>query len=525
LNLFNENPDQPPAQRRQGLRRFRAWPFFPHGILVALAFAIPPFALTWFVFPRIEQYAPPIPAVLAVVACTWFFGWKSGALLASISLASGFLMTPDLEAYKPTAVRFSFMCVIMVGVFELLARDRLAKEQALGELGRSDKRKSKFLSVLSHELRNPLAALSSGVDLLKRQAGGATEQATVQTFERQIHHMKRLVDDLLEVARIDQGKIELQWAEVPLYSLTSDAVAMSMALTNAKKQSLHVDLPTQTLTVRVDATRITQVLCNLIHNASKFSPEGSQIELTVRPDAQALVFVVKDHGNGIPADQLEQIFITYVQLDDPDKAQTGLGLGLSLVRRLIELHGGVVKARSDGRGRGAEFEVRLPLSCMVTASAAPTAPAGLSGDDAGAGPALQVLSILVVDDHQEVANSVAALLKMDGHRVVTAGNGADALKAAARHAPDLVILDVSLPDMNGHAVADGLRQNATDRVPQIIAMTGWATDHAREGGDPAFEAYLLKPVSYEVLNRTISELTLTESALPGKADSLARAPI
>jgi CheY-like chemotaxis protein len=334
--------------------------------------------------------------------------------------------------------------------------------------------------------------------------------------------MKRLVDDLLEVARIDQGKIELQWAEVPLYSLTSDAVAMSMALTNAKKQSLHVDLPTQTLTVRVDATRIIQVLCNLIHNASKFSPEGSQIELTVRPDAQALVFLVKDHGNGIPADKLEQIFNTYVQLDDPEKAQTGLGLGLSLVRRLIELHGGVVKARSDGRGRGAEFEVRLPLSCMVTA---PADPAGIASNDAGAGPALQVLSILVVDDHQEVANSVAALLKMDGHRVVTAGNGADALKAAARHAPDLVILDVSLPDMNGHAVADGLRQNATDRVPQIIAMTGWATDHAREGADPAFEAYLLKPVSYEVLNRTISELTLTESVLPGKADSLARTPI
>ena len=522
MNLFNEKPDQPPAQRRQGLRRFRAWPFFPHGILVALAFAIPPFALTWFVFPGIEQYAPPIPAVLAVVACTWFFGWKSGALLASISLASGFLMTPDLEAYKPTAVRFTFMCVIMVGVFELMARDRLAKEQALGELGRSDKRKSKFLSVLSHELRNPLAALSSGVDLLKRQAGGAAEQATVQAFERQIHHMKRLVDDLLEVARIDQGKIELQWAEVPLYSLTSDAVAMSTALMDVKKQSVQVVLPTQALTLRVDATRITQVLCNLIHNASKFSPEGSKIELTVRPDAQALVFVVKDHGYGIPADQLEQIFTTYVQLDDPDKAQTGLGLGLSLVRRLIELHGGVVKARSDGRGRGAEFEVRLPLSCMVTA---PADPAGIASNDAGAGPALQVLSILVVDDHQEVANSVAELLKMDGHRVVTAGNGADALKAAARHAPDLVILDVSLPDMNGHAVAEGLRQNATDRVPQIIAMTGWATDHAREGGDPAFEAYLLKPVSYEVLNRTISELTLTESALPGKADSLARAPI
>jgi len=439
-----------------------------------------------------------------------------------ISLAGGLLMTPSLQEYKPLAARFIFMCVIMVWVLETLARDRLAKEQAIGELRRSDKRKSKFLSVLSHELRNPLAALSSGVDLLKRQTRGATEQATVQTFERQINHMKRLVDDLLEVARIDQGKIELQWAEVPLYSLTSDAVAMSMALTAAKKQSVQVVLPTPALTVRVDATRITQVLCNLIHNASKFSPEGSQIELTVRPDAQALVFVVKDHGYGIPADQLEQIFTTYVQLDDPAKASTGLGLGLSLVRRLIELHGGVVKARSDGRGHGSEFEVRLPPSCVVTG---PAAKDGLANTSAGADPALQALSILVVDDHQAVANAVAALLKMDGHRVVTAGNGADALKAAASHAPDIVILDVSLPDMNGHAVAQELRQNAIGRVPQIIAMTGWATEPVREGPDSAFEAYLLKPVSYEVLNRTISELSLTASAPRGKAGSPARAPI
>ncbi len=484
-----------------------------------------PFVLTWFVFPELGRLAPFAPAILAIVAASWFLGWKSSVLVVLSTLAGAYLMTPAQEEFEIHGARFVFICLIMVSILELLARDRLAKEKALGELRRSDMRKSKFLSVLSHELRNPLAAMSSGVDLLKRQARGATEQATVQTFERQILHMKRLVDDLLEVARIDQGKIELQWAEVPLYSLTSDAVAMSMALTDAKKQSVQVVLPTQALTVRVDATRITQVLCNLIHNASKFSPEGSKIELTVRPDPQALIFVVKDHGHGIPAEQLEQIFTTYVQLDDPGKAQTGLGLGLSLVRRLIELHGGVVQARSDGRGRGAEFEVRLPPSCMVTASDAPTAPAGLAGDDAGSGPALQVLSILVVDDHQEVANAVAALLKMDGHRVVTAGNGADALKAAARHAPDLVILDVSLPDMNGHAVAEGLRQNATDRVPQIIAMTGWATDHAREGGDPAFEAYLLKPVSYEVLNRTISELTLTESALPRKAGSLTRAPI
>jgi signal transduction histidine kinase/ActR/RegA family two-component response regulator len=522
LKLFNEKTDQAQPQRRQGLRRFRAWPFFPHGLMAALALAMAPFVLTWFVLPELGRLAPFAPAMLAIVAASWFFGWKCSLLVMLSTLAGNYLMTPAQEEFKLHGARFTFTCLTLVLVLEMLARDRLAKEKALGELRRSDKRKSKFLSVLSHELRNPLAALSSGVDLLKRQARGATEQATVQTFERQIHHMKRLVDDLLEVARIDQGKIELQWAEVPLYSLTSDAVAMSMALTDAKKQSVQVVLPAQPLTVRVDATRITQVLCNLIHNASKFSPEGSQIELTVRPDAQALVFVVKDHGYGIPADQLEQIFTTYVQLDDPGKAQTGLGLGLSLVRRLIELHGGVVHARSNGRGHGSEFEVRLPSSCMVTA---PAAPAGLAGDGAGAGPALQVLSILVVDDHLEVANAVAALLKMDGHRVVTAGNGADALKAAARHAPDLVILDVSLPDMNGHAVAQELRQSATDRVPLIIAMTGWATEHAREEADPAFEAYLLKPVSYEVLNRTISELTLTESALAGKTDSLARVPI
>lgn len=428
------------------------------------------------------------------------------------TLAGSYLITPEQQELMTHGARFVFNCLVLVLVLETLARDRLGKEKILGELARSDKRKGKFLSVLSHELRNPLAALNSGVELLQLQARGEAEQATVRTFERQIKHMKRLVDDLLEVARIDQGKIELQWAEVPLESLSSDAVAMSMALTEAKHQSVHVSLPTPSLSLRVDATRITQVLCNLLHNASKFSPEGSQIELTVRPNAKALVFVVKDQGYGIPPDQLEQIFTTYVQLDDPGKAQTGLGLGLSLVRRLVELHGGVVQARSEGRGHGSEFEVRLPLSCVVTD---PVAPTGLGNPAAGAGPAHRALFILVVDDQQEVAHAVAQLLTMDGHRVETAGNGADALKAAARQAPDLVILDVSLPDMNGHAVAKRLRHNATGRGPQIIAMTGWAADPAQQSVDRTFEAYLLKPVSYEALQRTISELSLTDSAPPG----------
>ena len=487
-------------QRRNGHRRYRAWPFFPHGMLVALVLAIPPLALPWFVFPEMGQYAPFIPAVLAVVVCTWFFGWKSSTLLVVITLAGGFWMTPALEMYKTLVARFIFMCIVIVVILELLARDRLDKEQALGELGRSDMRKSRFLSVLSHELRNPLAALGSGVELLKRQHRGLAEQATILAFERQISHMKRLVDDLLEVARIDQGKIELQWTEVPIDSLISDAVAMSQALTSTKNQSVQVTQPPVPLRLRVDATRITQVLCNLLHNAAKFSSAGATIELSVRLDAGALVFMVKDFGKGIPADQLEQIFTTFVQLDDPGKAQTGLGLGLSLARRLIALHGGTVEARSGGMGLGSEFEVRLPAECVVSKSA----PAGsLALKDPGRVQAAVVLSILVVDDHQEVARAVAALLTMDGHRVMTAGNGTDALKAAAAQGPDVVILDISLPDMNGHDIANALRQSASDRVPKIIAMTGWAANAAGLEG-AAFDAYLIKPVSYEALSRTIS---------------------
>jgi CheY-like chemotaxis protein len=218
--------------------------------------------------------------------------------------------------------------------------------------------------------------------------------------------------------------------------------------------------------------------------------------------------VVKDFGSGIPADQLEEIFTTFVQLEDPGNGRNGLGLGLALARRLVGLHGGTVKARSRGRGLGSEFEVRLPRSCAVAAQA-PSA--GFLPLAPGLDRAAPLLTILVVDDNDYVVSALAALLKMDGHRVWTAGTGADALMSASAHAPDLVILDISLPDMNGHAIARALRQSNTDRVPKIIAMTGWS---ANEAGldDAAFDTFLSKPVSYEALNKTISELSLTEPA-------------
>ena len=362
--------------------------------------------------------------------------------------------------------------------------------------------------MLSHELRNPLAALGAGVELIKRQARGPAEQATIQAFERQISHMKRLVDDLLEVARIDQGKIELQIADVSLESLLTDAVAMSMALTATKNQSVQITQPPGALMLHVDATRITQVLCNLLHNAAKFSPVGQKIELSASLETSGIVFVVKDFGSGIPADQLEQIFTTFVQLEDLGNGQSGLGLGLALVRRLAGMHGGTVKARSRGLGLGSEFEVRLPSSCVVAAQAPVT---GLLPLTPGLDRAAPLLTILVVDDNDYVVSALAALLKMDGHRVWTAGTGADALMSASAHAPDLVILDISLPDMNGHAIARALRQSGKGRVPKIIAMTGWS---ANEAGldDAAFDTFLSKPVSYEALNKTISELILTEPA-------------
>jgi len=466
------------------------------------------FLVTWLWAPALAQHAPFALAVFGALLATWFVGWKSGLLVILSSLAGGYLLTPSVDEFKTQGTRFLTMCTIMVLVVEILARDRLAKEQALGAVRRSDMRKSRFLSVLSHELRNPLAALGTGVELLKRQARGPTEAATVQAFERQIKHMKRLVDDLLEVARIDQGKIGLQWTQVPIESLTSDAVAMSMTLTSAKKQMVQVSLPSPAPVMRVDATRITQVLCNLIHNAAKFSPAGAKIELTARQDAGSLVFMVKDYGKGIPADQLEQIFSTFVQLDEQDHAQTGLGLGLSVVRRLVVLHGGTVKAHSDGMGCGAQFEVRLPPDCVV---AQPANVTGSDGEPTAASVNELVLTILVVDDHQDVANTVAALLKMDGHRVTTAGNGKDALNAAAVHMPDLVILDMSLPDMNGKEVAQNLRQNASGAEPKIIAMSGWSPEPAGPD-DAAFEAYLVKPVSYDTLNRTIGEIRFAQKS-------------
>jgi CheY-like chemotaxis protein len=416
-------------------------------------------------------------------------------------------MTPSLEGYAIQCVRFLVPLVAMLAVIHLLVRDRRAKLDALAQLQTADRRKAKFLAVLAHELRNPLAALRTGVELLRRQHRDAPGSETLVILERQIAHMNRLIEDLLEVARIDQGKIDLLQAAACVSDIVNDAVAMTRASSDAKNQRITLALPAHEVHLRVDATRITQALGNLLHNASKFSPEGARIDLEVRASVEGVSWRVTDTGTGIAAQELNAIFDSFVQLEQGGQTQIGLGLGLTLVRRLVALHGGTVKVSSGGRGQGSVFEIILPPSCLVAERpAAPTAPAS-----AGSVQANAALSILVVEDNHDAATTLAMLLQMDGHQVTTVTSGAQGLSTARRHRPDLAIVDIGLPDMGGEELARRLRRQTQGQAPILIALSGWALD-LQQLDEASFDAQLTKPVGYDVLTTTIRELLRARAA-------------
>jgi signal transduction histidine kinase len=364
----------------------------------------------------------------------------------------------------------------------------------------ADKRKDEFLALLGHELRNPLAPLRNAIAIMRtKQYPDSEVKWSCDLIERQTEQLTRLVDDLLDVSRISQGKIRLRSETVDLRTIVQAAVETSRPVIDLRRHALTLSLPEEPLRLIGDPARLSQIIANLLINAAKFQEVGGRITLTVaRADGTAEIRV-RDRGIGINADRLGSVFDLFVQADHaPDLAPGGLGVGLSLVKKLVEMHEGTVEVTSAGRGRGAEFIVRLP--CLDATLGAQDGAVTGSNDVAPAAPR----KILIVDDNRDVAESLATLLTLMGNEVRVAHDGQSALAMAHEARPSLLLLDIGLPGMDGYEVCRTARARGFDDV-QIIAMTGFGQERDRQRAmDAGFDAFASKPVRVDQLMELIN---------------------
>lgn len=319
-------------------------------------------------------------------------------------------------------------------------------------------------------------------------------------MERQLQHLVRLVDDLLDTSRISQGKLQLQKSRITLSEIVAHALDISGQDAQQDDHQLTVTLPDEPIYVDADKTRLAQVICNLLSNAAKYSERGSRTWLTVERRAEQAVIRVEDTGIGIPPDMLHKVFEMFTQVDRSlEKAQGGLGIGLSIVKRLIEMHGGTVEARSEGCGKGSEFIVRLPIAMMETQEQ--SSPPAVEG-----GSAIK-RRILVVDDNRDAAASLSMLLKLMSNEVCTAHDGLAAIDAADLFRPDVILLDIGMPKLNGFDTCRLLRERSSSKNAVIVAMTGWGQEEdKRQSKEAGFNCHLVKPVEPAALRSILSTL-------------------
>jgi PAS domain S-box-containing protein len=373
-----------------------------------------------------------------------------------------------------------------------------SSEQLLHE---ADRRKDEFLATLAHELRNPLAPIRNAVYILnmKRSEGDELQNAR-DIIDRQVRQMSRLVDDLLDVSRIGRGKINLQKERAGLSPILTGAVEASRPLIEANRHELALALPLEPVYVHADTTRLTQVFSNLLNNAAKYTEPGGRIGLTAERQGSDVVVTVKDNGTGIPADRLPALFAMYSQVEGSlSRSQGGLGIGLHLVKRLVEMHGGSVAAHSDGPGKGSEFVVRLPVVVGGSGSAPPR-------EDEPAAPKSS-LRILIVDDNRDAADSLAMMLRLLGNDIHTAHDGEEALTLAGEFRPDVVLLDIGLPKLTGYEACRRIREQPWGKQMVLLAVTGCGQEEdRRRSREAGFDKHMVKPVDPQALLNLLGEL-------------------
>jgi PAS domain S-box-containing protein len=379
----------------------------------------------------------------------------------------------------------------------IVMRDVTERRQIESELRAADRRKDEFLAMLAHELRNPLAPICNALELLRRQPTGPLADNAREVATRQARHMVRLIDDLLDLSRISRGRIMLRRQPMQLATALESAIETSRPLITSRRHRLRIAGIDAALRVDGDHTRLAQVFANLLNNAANYTEPGGEITVEARrEDGQARI-CIRDTGIGIDAEHLPHVFDMFMQANRSMERSGGLGIGLTLVRQLIQLHGGTVEVHSAGSGRGSEFLVRLPLLAdapVAEPAAEPAAPVAGSPHS---------LRLLVVDDNADAADSLALMLQMDGHQVEVAYDGPSALDNALADRPDAVLLDIGLPGLNGYQVARRLREQLGDRT-RLIAITGWGQDSDREQARAAgFDDHLVKPIDYPLLLRML----------------------
>jgi PAS domain S-box-containing protein len=431
-----------------------------------------------------------------------------GAPLASQGRTMGvitFIAAESLRRYTPDD---------LVLAHDLAHRAAVAIENAklLRAMRESDRAKDVFLATLAHELRNPLAPVSNGLSIIKHAPQDAARvEQVASVIERQVVHLTRLVDDLLDVSRITTGKIELKKEPTNLVTVLRSAIETSRPHIQAGQHKLSVQFPDEPTELEADPVRLAQVFSNLLNNAAKYTRPGGNIQILVEAEPERLVVAVRDNGAGIAPEMLKKVFGLFTQVTHPaERSQGGLGIGLSLVDGLVRLHGGSVEARSEGPQKGSEFIVYLPR--MPGASRTMPHGGALGADGAQAGAAL-AHRILVVDDNRDAAETLAELLTMLGNEVAVALDGTSAVDRVKQFRPDVVLLDIGLPDVNGYEVARRVRRLEGVRQPQLIALTGWGQQQdKRLAAEAGFDQHWTKPVDIVRL-QGLSRNSLERAAL------------
>jgi PAS domain S-box-containing protein len=380
------------------------------------------------------------------------------------------------------------------------------------DLSEADRRKNEFLAILAHELRNPLAPISNAVRALRLGRNDETIRSASEMLERQVGQIVRLVDDLLDMSRITRGKLELRKEQSELTPIVNQAVETVRALYKSTRRELTVKLPPDPVYLDADPARLAQVVGNLLNNAFKFTDKGGRAWLTIEKESNQVVIRVRDDGIGIAAEQLPRLFEMFTQVDTSlERSRDGLGIGLTLVKTLVEMHGGTVEVHSDGLARGSEFTVRLPTS--EEALKPPSRPTVSEPLPTVGG------RVLVVDDNEDGAESLAMLLELEGYETLQAHDGVEAIEAAERFRPDAILLDVGLPIMNGYEVCRRIREQPWGKDVVLVALTGWGQEEDRRRSEEAgFDTHMVKPPDQETLKQILA-------ALPsGRSASLQTAP-
>ena len=497
----------------------RIWTGYAVAVLSLLAAAVARWQLS-----SVFGVYPYAPIFLAIIFSAWYGGFGPAVLTAVLGLGLGYFYPGN----RPTTVHPLFgltlyvvtsIVIAPVGGSIARAREKIAHQIEVlqrqhDELTIADHRKDEFLAILAHELRNPLAPISSALDILKQDGvDQATATKAIEVADRQVRHMTRLVDDLLDISRIMRGKIELRKERVELASIISRAVETVQPLIARERHELTVELPEGRVWIDADLVRLAQSVANLLSNAAKYTAPGGRIHLAAAVEGQQLIISVRDTGIGVDPQTLPKMFEMFMQAaPGSSRSRGGLGIGLALVKNLVELHGGAIAAQSEGPGKGSEFLIRMPY--RETSSDTPPAAVITPGK----GPRRR---ILVVDDNVDAAQSLAMLLRLRGHDVRTAFDGPEALEVAKKDGAELVFLDIGMPVMDGYEVARRLREQFGSELT-IIALTGWGTEQDRQRTrDAGFNHHLTKPVDLAALEEVLANFATPEEQPAGELQATA----